>query len=66
MGKMFASSKMRYNENRVVEHTMQNPIENIPDSKAHGANMGPTWGPRWAHVGHVNLAIWDILAWRSA
>ena len=59
MGKMFASSKMRYNENRVVEHTMQNPIENIPDSKAHGANMGP-------HVGHVNLAIWDILAWRSA
>ena len=34
-----------------------------PDSKVHGANMGPTWvlsslgGP---HVGPMNLAIWDI------
>ena len=36
----------------------------IPDSKVHGANMGPTWGqqdPGGPHVGHVNLAIWDIL-----
>ena len=32
-----------------------------PDSKVHGANMGPTWGrqdPGGPHVGHVNLAIW--------
>ena len=38
-------------------------LENIPDSKIHGANMGPTWGrqdPGGAHVGHVNLAIWDV------
>ena len=34
----------------------------IPDSKVHGANMGPIWdrqvlvGP---HVGPMNLAIWD-------
>ena len=35
----------------------------IPDSKVHGANMGPIWGrqdPGGPHVGHMNLAIWDI------
>ena len=35
----------------------------IPDSKVHGDNMGPTWGrqdPRGPHVGHQNLAIWDV------
>ena len=33
-----------------------------PDSKAHGANMGPIWGrqdPGGPHVGPMNLAIWD-------
>ena len=32
-----------------------------PNSKGHGANMGPTWDrqdPGWPHVGHLNLAIW--------
>ena len=32
-----------------------------PDSKVHGAYMGPTWGrqdPGGPHVGHVNLVIW--------
>ena len=31
-----------------------------PDSKVHGANMGPTWvlsAPDGPHVGHMNLAI---------
>ena len=31
-----------------------------PDSRVHGANMGPTWGrqdPGWPHVGPMNLAI---------
>ena len=40
--------------------------EPTPDSKVHGAHMGPTWGrqdPGGCHVGHVNLAIWDALAW---
>ena len=35
----------------------------IPDSKVHGANMGPTWGrqdPDGPHVGPMNLAIWDV------
>ena len=34
---------------------------NFPDSKVHGANMGPIWGrqdPGGLHVGPMNLAIW--------
>ena len=33
-----------------------------PDSKVHGANMGPTWvlsAPDGPHVGPMNLAIWE-------
>ena len=33
----------------------------VPDSKVHGANMGPIWGrqePGGPHVGPMNLAIW--------
>ena len=36
-------------------------IQQYPDSKIHGANMGPTWvlvAPGGPHVGHMNLAIW--------
>ena len=35
--------------------------QNIPDSKVHGANMGPIWGqpdPGGPHVGPMNFAIW--------
>ena len=35
----------------------------IPDSKVHGANMGPIWGrqdPGGPHGGPKNLTIWDI------
>ena len=35
-----------------------------PDSKVHGANMGPIWGrqdPGGVHVGPMNFAILDIL-----
>ena len=35
----------------------------IPDSKAHGANMRPTWvlsSPGGPHVGPMNLTIWDV------
>ena len=41
-----------------------NEIGNIPDSKVHGANMGPTWilsVPGGPHVGPMNLAIRDEL-----
>ena len=36
--------------------------EHVPDSKVHGANMGPTWvlsAPDGPHVGPMNLAIRD-------
>ena len=35
--------------------------ETFPDSKVHGANMGPIWDrqdPGGPHVGPMNLAIW--------
>ena len=37
-----------------------------PNSKVHGANMGPTWGrqdPRGLHVGPMNLATWDMIVY---
>ena len=36
---------------------------NDPDSKVHGANMGPIWGrqdPGGTHVGPMNFAIWGV------
>ena len=38
--------------------------ETIPDSKVHGANMGPILGrqdPDGPHVGPMNFAIWDCI-----
>ena len=35
-----------------------------PDSKVHGAHMGPTWDqqdPGGPHVGPMNLAIWGVI-----
>ena len=40
-----------------------------PDSKVHGANMGPIWGrqdPGGPHVGPMNFAIWGPLRPRSS
>ena len=37
---------------------------NCPNSKVHGANIGPTWvlsAPGGPHVGLMNLAIWVML-----
>ena len=34
-----------------------------PDSKVHGANMGPIWGrqdPGGPHVGPMNFAVWVL------
>ena len=39
-------------------------VHTIPDSKVHGANMGPIWGrqdPGGPHVGPMTFAIWDGL-----
>ena len=46
----------------VMSHHKQQTA--IPDSKVHGANIGPIWGrqdPGGPHVGPMNLAIWDVL-----
>ena len=35
-----------------------------PDSKVHGANIGPNWGlqvPGGPHVVPMNLAVWGIM-----
>ena len=37
-------------------------VLNTPESKIHGANLGPNWGrqdPGGPHVGPMNFAIWD-------
>ena len=56
--------KWRYEkaENSMNTKPLTINTENIPDSKVHGANVGPTWGredPGEPHVGHRKLAIWD-------
>ena len=41
----------------MLQHWQRNP-----DSKVHGANMGPIWGrqdPGGPHVGPMNSAIWE-------
>ena len=47
-----------------IEHFRMKLInQTIPDSKVHGANMGPIWGrqdPGGHHVGPMNFAIWDF------
>ena len=38
-------------------------MKNVPDSKVHGANMGPIWGrqdPGGPHVSPMNFDIWGI------
>ena len=38
-------------------------MQKYPDSKLHGANMGPIWGrqePNGPHVGPMNFAIWVV------
>ena len=38
--------------------------KSIPDSKVHGANMGPIWGrqdPGGPHVDPMNFANWDVI-----
>ena len=39
-------------------------MHNKPDSKVHGANIGPTWvlsAPDGPHVGSMNLAIKEVM-----
>ena len=46
-----------------VVHNTRRRQKSIPDSKVHGANMGPIWGrqdPGGPHDGNINFAIWDV------
>ena len=43
-------------------------LKNFPDSKVHGANMGPIWGrqdPGGPHVDPMNFAIWVVLFYQK-
>ena len=45
---------------RILQKHVQ---DKYPDSKVHGANIGPIWGrqdPGGPHVGPMNLAIWLV------
>ena len=57
---------------KVTQFTGAYPLHltsmSYPDSKVHGANMGPNWGrqdPGGHHVGPMNLAIWVSLVYRD-
>ena len=59
----YTCNERRYNLDGIREVITYNCMGYAPDSKVHGANMGPTWGrqdPGWPHVGHMNLAIWGL------
>ena len=50
----------------IIKHSILLKIDThtFPDSKVHGANMGPIWGrqdPDGPHVGSMNFAIWVVL-----
>ena len=45
-----------------------NRSEINPDSRIHGANVGSTLGrqdPGGPHVGHTNLAVWELCVAKS-
>ena len=56
-----------------ITHPISNPYGKtvrclFPDSKAHRANMGPTWvllAPDGHHVGPMNLAIRVVRIWKT-
>ena len=51
-------------------HSVSGATPSYPDSKVHGANMGPTWvllASDEPHTGPMNFAIWvrthGVVAW---
>ena len=57
--------EMIYEYNCIEHHSFGSLLERrIPDSKIHGANMGPTWvlsAPDGPHIGPMNLAVRDVV-----
>ena len=50
-----------YQQNYPSHPEILHILQYVPDSKVHGAHMGPTWGrqdPGEPHVGPINFAIW--------
>ena len=44
-------------------------MDGNPDSKVHGANMGPIWGgqdPGGPHVGPMNFVLWEAIVWTNS
>ena len=70
-----AATAVAATDNTGVSKALSNRIINnttctLPDSKVHGAHMGPTWGrqdPGGPHVGPMNLVIWFMTSekWRK-
>ena len=55
-----------FDQAQIHHNRLNTNWDNFPDSKVHGATMGPTWGwqdPGGPHVGQVNLAIY-VLLWK--
>ena len=54
------TQNVRHDVNDIGEYI---PLYGNPDSKVHGANMGPIWGrqdPGGPHAGPMNFAIWEL------
>ena len=50
-------------ESRITARAQATVLYNDPDSKVHGAYMGPIWGrqdPGGPHVGPMNFDIWGV------
>ena len=74
---MTSDDKIRYDamspwpcqiQDNILVTFISKPLTLAPDSKVHGANMGPIWGqqdPGGPHVGPMNFAIWGINGWHS-
>ena len=61
---MWHNKNTWFNRPLDISHCCPNNKSVSPDSKVHGASMGPTWGrqdPGGPHVGHTNLAIWVVM-----
>ena len=47
-----------------ISSIIHSHCNDYPDSKVHGANMGPIWGrqgPGGPHVGPMNFVIWVLV-----
>ena len=53
-----------YRLEHIVVYQVYQIFKGIPESKVHGANMGPIWGrqdPGGPHFAPMNFAVWDCL-----